>query len=238
MSFLEKIIAGTNGRTPTQQATPPPQKCNYVAASDILFSIKEHTLVNFQGVLFWCNTNARQVLVAQPYGDRKRYKASHEVSVADLVLVDQTGPIKVVLWGNLALEITTAWKSLQRARALASTTVCEYIVDLQRVHVYSLPKDEWNGPCLTRMRYLRSVDNPAVFANATRLKMISKPSTVNLLHMHWIEPPSYACVSNFGTISSGLHAPFRITVRGIVMDLAPENLTNQGNIQDLCFFCL
>ena len=235
MSFLRELIADTNERVPLQQTTLPPEKCKYAAAVDILSSIADHTLINFQGVLFWCDTDARQVLVAQPYGGRKKYKAAHEVSVADLVLVDQTGPVKVVIWGNLALEITTAWKSLQRARALASTTVCEYIVDLQRVHVYSLPKNDWNGSCLTRLRYLRSVDNPAVLANATSLNMIAKPSSSNLLDMHWVQPPSYVCVSNFDTIKTKLHAPFRITIKGMVTDVAPTNVTNQGNVQDL--FC-
>ena len=235
MSFLEELIAGPNGRMPPPQTTLAPQKCKYAAASDILCSIADHTLINFQGVLFWCDADARQVSVSQPYGERKKYKAAHEVSTADFVLVDQTGPVKVVMWGNLALEITKAWKSLQRARALASTSVCEYIVDLQRVHVYSLPKNDWNGQCLTRMRYLRSVDNPTVLTNATSLKMITKPSSLNLLGMAWLEPPTYACVSNFATLSNRLYAPFRITIKGMVIDLAPVNVTNQGNVQDVFF---
>ena len=235
MSFLQELIAGRNGSVPPQQPTLFPKKCKYVAAIEILSSIEEHTLVNFQGVLFWCETEARQVLLSQHYCGRKKYKAAHEVSVAELVLVDQTGPVKVVIWGNLALEITTAWKLLQRARALASTSVCEYIVDLQRVHVYSLPKNDWNGLCLTRMRYLRSVDNPAVLENATSLNMIAKPFASNLLDMHWVQPPSYVCISEFDTIKTKLQAPFRITIQGMVTDVAPANLNNQGNVQDL--FC-
>ena len=103
MSFLQELIAGRNGSVPLQQPALSPKKCKYAAAVEILSSIEEHALINFQGVLFWCETDARQVLLGQHYCGRKKYKAADEVSVAELVLVDQTGPVKVVIWGKIGL---------------------------------------------------------------------------------------------------------------------------------------
>ena len=193
--------------------------------------------VNFQGVLVWCDTEARPVGVGQVAVGKKKQKIHNNTYLVKLILVDQTGPIQVQIWEeDLGETIIDAWNRLQSNQATPSAERPPRIVDLQRVRVQAFPKTEWNGDSLTRMRFLRNVEKVGVNSTPTTVSMLTKPTSFNLLERKWVQPPPSVCISKFQTIKNKLRAPFRITVVGIVADVSPVDVTQNGNTKDIFFY--
>ena len=153
-----------------------------------------------------------------------------------MILVDQTGPILVTVWNDLAEKMTEAWNSLQNSRTSNSEGPANHIVDFQRIRVYSLPKTDWNGEALTKIRYLRNVESPGATGNETKFTMLAQPTAFNLLKIKWTLPPPHCCVVNFQTLKNKLRAPCRLTVRGTVSGVKPIEITQSGNRKECVFF--
>ena len=234
-SALQNLIAGA--RCPVKgRENVPEQKCEYAACLDICTNIMENTYINFQGVLVCCDTEARQVGFSPVVVGKKRQKAHTRTQLVKLILVDQTGPIQVQIWGNeLGETITDAWNRLQTNQTAPTTERAPYIVDLQRVQVQAFPKSDWNGDSLTRMRFLQSVENLGANSNSTTVTMLTKPSSFNLLERKWMPPPLNVCIYEFQRIKNKLRAPFRITVSGVIADVQPLNVTQKGNTEEAFF---
>ena len=153
-----------------------------------------------------------------------------------MILVDQTGPIQVQIWeDDLGETIIDAWNRLHTNQSVPTAERAPHIVDLQRVRVQAFPKSVWNGDSLTRMRFLRSVENLGANSNATTVTMLKKPTSFNLLERKWMPPPLNVCISEFQRIKNKLRAPFRITVSGVIADVKPLDMTQNGNTKDAFF---
>ena len=235
-SALQNLIAGVGVPVKSRESLPE-QKCEYVACVDLCENVMENMFVNFQGVLVWCDTEARPVGVGQVAVGKKKQKIHNNTYLVKLILVDQTGPIQVQIWGeDLGETIIDAWNRLQSNQATPSAERPPRIVDLQRVRVQAFPKTEWNGDSLTRMRFLRNVEKVGVNSTPTTVSMLTKPTSFNLLERKWVQPPPSVCISKFQTIKNKLRAPFRITVVGIVADVSPVDVTQNGNTKDIFFY--
>ena len=231
---IQNLIAGESIQE--QIAEVPQQVCEYVSSQDCLLVVADNTLVNYQGVLFYCDSEARQVEIGQIYTQKKKQKATVSGHVANMILVDQTGPILVTVWNDLAEKMTEAWNSLQNSRTSNSEGPANHIVDFQRIRVYSLPKTDWNGEALTKIRYLRNVESPGATGNETKFTMLAQPTAFNLLKIKWTLPPPHCCVVNFQTLKNKLRAPCRLTVRGTVSGVKPIEITQSGNRKECVFF--
>ena len=234
-SALENLIAGVSGPVKGTE-NQPEQKCEYEACLDICTTVPENSYINFQGVLVCCDTEARQVGMGQIAVGKRKQKAHTSTQLVKLILVDQTGPIQVQIWGDdLGDTIINAWSRLQTNQASPSAERAPHIVDLQRVRVQAFPKSDWNGDCLTRMRFLRSVENFGANSNATTVTMLTQPTSFNLLERKWMQPPLNVCISKFQTIKNKLRAPFRITLSGVISDVKPLDITQNGNTKETFF---
>ena len=86
-----------------------------------------------------------------------------------MLLVDKTGPVQVIVWGELASKITDHWNVLQAARASSTQSDVPHIVDFQKVRVFPLVKSDYNGESITRIRTLRTMENTGDPINATTM---------------------------------------------------------------------
>ena len=237
-SALQNLIAGVSVPVKGRENLPE-QKCEYAASLDICNNVIDNTYINFQGVLVWCDTEARQVGVGQVAVGKKKQKTHTSTHLVKCILVDQTGPIQVQIWGDdLGETIIDAWNRLQTNQAAPAEDRAPHIVDLQRVRVQAFPKSEWNGEMLTRMRFLRNVENLGANSTATTVTMLTKPTSFNLLERKWVQPSPNVCISKFQTIKSKLRAPFRVTVSGVVTDVTPVDTTQNGNVKEMFFIYL
>ena len=215
------------------------RKCEYACVADIQCNIADNTLLNFQGVMIWCDEQAREAgnSNSSAYHSRKKARNNNGAQkVANLLLVDKTGPVQVIVWGDLASKITDHWNMLQAARASSTQSDVPHIVDFQKVRVFPLVKSDYNGESITRIRTLRTMENTGEPINATTMCFKTTPTTPNLLEMEWRLPPPNCCVCSFHTVKSKLRAPFRLTLKGIIQDVQPLDVTLQGNTKERAFY--
>ena len=212
------------------------RKCEYVCVADIHGSIADNTLLNFQGVMVCCDEQPREAGNSNAYHSRKKARTSNGAQkVANLLLIDKTGPVRVIVWGELASKITEHWNMLQAARASSTQSDVPHIVDFQKVRVFPLVKNDYNGESITRIRTLRTMENTGDPINATTMCFKTTPTTPNLLEMEWRLPPPNCCVCSFQTVKSKLRAPFTLTLKGIIEDVQPVDITLQGNKKERPF---
>ena len=134
----------------------------------------------------------------------------------DLLLVDNTGPVLVTLWGN----VVNVWYSSVRNPATP-------FVNLVGMRVADLPaRSTWHGTSLTPIRVLHST--PTIGSRpGTTLTMLPSPTSPYLMSVMYIAPMPPVCVTQFMSVRSKLKAPFRITLRGIISDLSEMLLSQQ-----------
>ena len=101
-------------------------------------------------------------------------------------------------------------------------------IRLTNLRVAELPRTEWNGTCVSRMRVLHST-SPTSRAAGTTLSRTAEPTSPYLTQFTYTIPEAPACINQFLSLQSKLRAPFRITLRGIIDDLSDMMLTQQDS---------
>ncbi|CAK0903247.1 unnamed protein product, partial [Prorocentrum cordatum] len=206
-------------------ASSAPEEIAHKSALAFLQSSEEGGRCHFQGVLIVCDNSPRDVHYAEG-SPRKRKDPFSEGKAADVVMVDKTGPISACLWGDVAEDICSIWRAVQERRQRGEVAPC--VVDLSMVRIQGAGKNNWNGELLTRVRSLTSIE--AVGGEmGTTAQVLSRPTSDNLIKMSYAVPPSDCCVSVFRSLRDILNPPFRLSVRGKVMDLRSLEMSQGGN---------
>eukprot|EP00959_Pyramimonas_sp_CCMP1952_P302255 6324287-Pyramimonas_sp.AAC.1 len=66
------------------------------------------------------------------------------------------GPISACFWGELAEDVCGMWREAQERRARGEVVAC--VVEVDRVRIQGVAKNNWNGESLTRIRTLSSIE--------------------------------------------------------------------------------
>ena len=135
------------------QDSLPMEELQHKSVSTILQSVNEGTRCNFQGVALVCDDEPRDVANSAP---GKRRISSADNKCADAILSDKTGVIFVSFWGVAAVQICGVWRSVVNRRKPGEPIPC--VVDLHKVRVQGVPKDNSNGESATRIRWLSTIE--------------------------------------------------------------------------------
>ena len=197
----------------------------HISALQVLQAAEVGGRYNYQGVLVRCDDYPRSVTYA--HGPTRKRKPSHgEATTADVMFADRTGPIFACLWGQAAESICSIWR---QARAKnAEGLPIPPIIDVSNVRIQGAAKNGWNGVLLTHISMLTSVES-AASTGETVLKVLPKATAPNLTSMEYEPPQMQCCISEFFSLRDRLKHPFRLTVKGLVMDLRAPEMTAGGN---------
>ena len=175
-----------------------------------------------------CDDTPREVQYTDGPPRKRKASSSTEGKAVDVILMDKTGPISACLWGQLAEDICNIWRCGQERRKTGDVKPC--VVDLSKVRIQTAPNNNWNGELLTRIRTLTSIESVNGDSGAT-VKLLSVPPKDNLTTMTFAVPPSECCVSVFRTLRNKMTSPFRLTVKGRVVDLQSPERSQSGNVK-------
>ena len=93
----------------------------------------------------------------------------------------------------------------------------------------AVPANTWNGPCLTSMRTLQSV-NTAGERAGTQVIVGGNVTSPHMVAGVCKDFPAGLCVTNFATHKDKLVAPFRGTFKGTIVDLLATDYSQNGNM--------
>ena len=96
------------------------------------------------------------------------------------------------------------------------------------MRVQAAAKTKWNGESLTRIRTLTSIESVGGESGAI-VRALSVPTKDNLTKLAFAAPPSELCVSIFRTLRNKMTPPFRLSVKGRVVDLQSPEMSQAGN---------
>ena len=157
---------------------------------------------------------------------RKRKGSDIGNQAVDCILMDLTGPIKATCWGSLARELCNIWGGIEQQRSDGEAV--RNIIDFSKLRVVKTTKNQWNGEILTPMCELSSIE--AIGAETgTVISVLDHATAENMLTMTFAVPPAPYCISSFQSLKTKLCGDFRITLRGIIIDL--EDLEYAKKIQ-------
>ena len=210
---------------PSTTSNNAKQKTEHRSAIDILETLEEGCRCNFEGELVACDLFPREV----SYGETslgKRKKSLSSGRTADIVLADRTGPIIGSVWDATAEELCQIWRSSEERRHQGHKRPC--VVELLTVRVRTPAPNKWNGTSVTRIRTLSSIketgDHPG-----TQVRALKRPTSPHLTTTEFRVPPSACCVTVFDSLSKKLTPPFRLSVRGTIVDLRDAVKSERGN---------
>ena len=145
---------------------------------------------------------------------RTRFAEPDANIACDILLVDNTGPAMLTLWGKIVNEFYT--KIAQEKHP---------IVFIEGLRVAELPANsQWHGTSLTTIRMLHSV-NPISNRAGTTLSLLDRPRSSFLLNAAYNPPMPPACIHEFSDLVGRCKAPFRVTLRGLITDLSEMQAT-------------
>ena len=102
------------------------------------------------------------------------------------------------------------------------------IINLDLALITVVPKNNWNGICITPVRNLQSV--PTIKTRTgTPVTLTRTASSPYMQNQTWVVPSQDVCIASFAPLKTRLNAPFRVTVRGVVQDLQDLDYSQQGN---------
>ena len=104
------------------------------------------------------------------------------------------------------------------------------IMDLSNVRIQGAAQNSWNGVLLTRISTLTSIESVAS-TGGTVLKVLPKATAPSLTSMEYETPPTDCCISQFCALRNRLNHPFRLTVKGTVVDVHAMEMTTGGNLK-------
>ena len=221
LSDLDAIIAGNW----SVQIDFVSEVVDYMSSRQILESDQENLKCKYQGCLIACELEPRNVEFPGQ-SPRKRKSDSDTNKAVDCVFVDKTGPVDVTLWGSIAEQVCGIWRHAVETCSPGQNPRC--LLEFSKMRVHAFPKNNWNGAFLTKMRQLSSLE--AVDADpGTVLCVVSAPSAPNMNSATFTVPGPDYCVTNFQSLRNKLRAPFRVTLKGVVVDLLPLDHSQAGN---------
>ena len=221
MNSLEALVAGTV----PNNVNVVPVDVTYLSSRECMESTGEISKCKFQGVLAACVDQSRIVEFSEG-SPRKRKTNATSTKAADFILVDLEGTIPLTVWDELADRICEIWREVAEARERGENS--RKIIDLSIMRLQTVLKSKWNGEILTPFRILGSIEAVGT-QRGTELNVLSSATAPNLMNASFIEPSPRFCVGNFQSIRGKLRAPFRITVKGMVMDLCEVEYTQSQN---------
>ena len=101
-------------------------------------------------------------------------------------------------------------------------------MDLTKVRIQGATKNTWNGVLLTRISMLTSVESVSS-EGGTIMEVLPKATAPNLTTMTYELPPPDCCISQFRALRNRLNHPFRLTVKGKVVDVQAMEMSTGGN---------
>jgi len=138
-----------------------------------------------------------------------------------MILVDKTGPIKVVLWQE-------AVEDYMRAQIRIND-----MIYLESFQVMDTKKNDWNGSILTPLRFIQSVGSMKN-RKATIIKKINVTSSPFMRKdVQFRKPDSRVCIYSFESVQEDLHGSFRGSFAGTVCDVQEEDETQTGQCKRL-----
>ena len=181
----------------------------------------------FQGYLIHWNGEQKSVKNRTSNSPSKNNESTDSESVAvDMLLGDDTGPIFTTLWNDAAIAFIEQCDALNRAEDGGGLD--GVIINLDVALVSVVPKNNWNGICITPVRNLQSV--PTIKTRTgTTVTLTRTASSPYMQNQTWVVPSQEVCIASFAPLKTRLNAPFRVTVRGVVQDLQDLDFSQQGN---------
>ena len=218
---MDAIMAGT---AYAEDITEPhgDARVSFIGSLSLLLDAEAGARVHYEGKLVYGDPSPRELpskVTSGSPGKRSLQNRENKESnsVCDLVLMDKTGPVIITLWGDLV----HTWYSTMGNPATP-------YIRLTNLRVAELPRTEWNGTCVSRMRVLHST-SPTTRAAGTALSRTAEPTSPYLTQFTYTIPEAPACINQFLSLQSKLRAPFRITLRGIIDDIFDMLLTQQDS---------
>ena len=155
---------------------------------------------------------------------RKATFPSDERVAMDLVLADQTGPVNITLWDDVAVKFA----AMVQSKGVGN--VAGALLRLEGLRVSDLPRSEWNGLCLTPLKILHSF--PELPGQAgTVLSFPTLPESPFVVSSTYVPPPSSHCIKNFVSVRSKLKPPFRCSLGGIIANVQEASYSQNGNLK-------
>ena len=143
-----------------------------------------------------------------------------EKEILDVVLIDDTGPVLVTLWGDCVSRFFSSLRSsTERARKL---------VHLSAVSISKLKEDDWNGKCLSNIRVLSTMEARGK-SLGTVLTFVNEPSSPFIGQVPLSVPNASACIASFLEWKPKFTAPFRATFVGTVANSRETSASIRGN---------
>ena len=180
---------------------------------------------HFQAALMYCD-EAPKGLNAPESSPRKRKNLNQDSQVVHAVFLDMSGAMAVTFWGKAAATMC----SLVHAHSQADGSLKPMIVDMQKMRVVPLGRNQWNGNVLTRMSTLSSVESLAK-DTGTSIAVLDEATSDNLKPGTVASPSNSVCLTDFKWLQAHgrPQANFRITLKGKVVDLQSIERTQNGH---------
>ena len=209
-------------------------EAQFIGAMDVLkMTLPSEGIFKFEGYLI--STQLKLRSIANPQSPSKRPaqgKASQEkgdTKVLDVMAVDKSGPIQVSLWGDVAETMVRLTE--EYVRNMGPQCHKKPLVLFENVRIMRTVANNFNGNSLTNMNYLQSVRGPHGQVHApTKVTLLPTPTSAFLVSATFVIPSSEVVVTNFVSFLEGVQAPYRVSVKGIVTDIAESGTYSlQGN---------
>ena len=215
------------------------EKLEYISSAQILQKEFTGTRWKYEGFIIDFDAEPR-VFTPRIGSPSKRMMADAiENKVLDVMLGDLTGPTKVTLWGQSVEEFLSLVKNASDA---AGVEHWKYVL-LESVRISEEKQNDFNGNVLTSMRGLHSMVGTAQ-GPSTAISLVTSLSSPFMTTAVYATPSSVQCIINFSSCRSKMVPPFRATMRGVILDLADHDVTQQGDakrafalVDDMGFWC-
>jgi len=184
-------------------------------------------MLKYEGYLVSDNAATRTVTVGKQNASPKKRgrEPVKDTKVIDVHLVDPTGPVFVSLWSDMATTFENLLAEFLRKHPPSSKL--RPIVVLENVRAVTMVANEWNGTIVTPMKHLQTVRAVGGFA-PSELSFAEKSTSPFMRPAPFQKPPPSVMLSRFSSLEQ-TPAPFRVSVRGVVVDVGKVEITGQGN---------
>ena len=192
----------------------------YIGSADLFNEDVRGSRFICEGILVDRDENPRVIQPRGPGKSPKRGSLPEEPStVLDLLVIDQTGPVRIQLWGVAVDHFLKLMESVDTTRVQLRFEPMRKA--LQSSHAAS-------GPSLTPIPVLHSI--PATSnREGTIVSILQNPSSPYLTSMKYVPPTTDVCITKFYPVRSQLSPPFRASFRGMATDVRGLDATQQGS---------
>jgi hypothetical protein len=148
--------------------------------------------------------------------------------VLDGMLADKTGPVLMTLWDDACTQFITCIRESDALKQRESNSNVPVVIRLENVRVVKLSETaSWNGTAMTNIRVLQSV-LPYPSRPGTEITLCDHPKSPYWLTAKYQAPVYPFCVTNFQIFEGKIRAPFRISIRGVVVDVLDSDFSLAG----------